>query len=81
MQIDRAAIFALESWQIEPWILPRGSTLYMEKQKPVRRRCTRFLTAMLFEAGKGRGRAKGTEGYLRYEPWHTPSYYSGALPV
>ena len=34
---------------------------------------------MLFRLEKGRGRAKGTEGYLRYEPWHAPSYYSGAL--
>ena len=38
-----------------------------------------FLTAMLLGLEKGRGRAKGTEGYLRYEPWHAPSYYSGAL--
>lgn len=38
-----------------------------------------FLTAMLFGLEKNRGRAKSTDGYLRYEPWHAPAYYSGAL--
>lgn len=38
-----------------------------------------FLTAMLFGLEKNRGRAKSTDGYLRYEPWHVPAYYSGAL--
>ncbi len=38
-----------------------------------------FLTAMLFGLEKGRGRAGAVSGYLRYEPWHAPAYYSGAL--
>ncbi|MBP3488772.1 MAG: AAA family ATPase [Roseburia sp.] len=38
-----------------------------------------FITAMLFGLEKNRGRAKSTDGYLRYEPWHAPAYYSGAL--
>lgn len=35
-----------------------------------------FLTAMLFGMDKGRGRK---DDYQRYEPWHAPSYYSGAI--
>lgn len=35
-----------------------------------------FLTAMLFGMEKGRGRK---DDYQRYEPWHAPSYYSGAI--
>lgn len=38
-----------------------------------------FLTAMLFGMEKGRGRAAAGDVYKRYEPWHAPSYYSGAL--
>lgn len=39
--------------------------------------CT-FLTAMLFGMEKGRGRTT-KDDYSRYEPWHAPAYYSGAI--
>ena len=38
-----------------------------------------FLLGMLFGMEKGRGRAGATDAYSRYEPWHAPSFYSGAL--
>lgn len=38
-----------------------------------------FLLGMLFGLEKGRGRSVASEGYQRYEPWHAPAYYSGAL--
>lgn len=37
-----------------------------------------FLLAMLFGMEKGRGRSSKND-YQRYEPWHAPAYYSGAL--
>lgn len=38
-----------------------------------------FLVAMLFGMEKNRGRAAAKDPYVKYEPWHTPSYYSGSL--
>ena len=42
MQIDRAAIFRFGKLADRTVDFAPGSTLYMEKTKPVRRRCTRF---------------------------------------
>ena len=78
-RLTEPQFFALESWQIEPWILPPGINVVYGKNEAGKTTLHAFLTAMLFGLEKGRGRAKGTEGYLRYEPWHAPSYYSGAL--
>lgn len=38
-----------------------------------------FLLAMLFGMEKNKGRAAAGDPYSRYEPWHAPSYYSGAM--
>lgn len=38
-----------------------------------------FLLAMFFGMEKGRGRNTLNSIYKKHEPWHAPSYYSGAL--
>lgn len=38
-----------------------------------------FLLAMFFGMEKGRGRSTLNSIYKKHEPWHAPSYYSGAL--
>ena len=38
-----------------------------------------FLLGMFFGMEKGRGRGTLNSMYQKHEPWHAPSYYSGAL--
>ena len=38
-----------------------------------------FLPGMFFGMEKGRGRGTLNSMYQKHEPWHAPSYYSGAL--
>lgn len=79
MQIDRAAIFRFGKLAERTVDFAPGINIVYGKNEAGKTTLHAFLTAMLFGLEKGRGRAKGTEGYLRYEPWHAPSYYSGAL--
>ena len=79
MQIDRAAIFRFGKLADKTVDFAPGINIVYGKNEAGKTTLHAFLTAMLFGLEKGRGRAKGTEGYLRYEPWHAPSYYSGAL--
>lgn len=79
MQIDRAAIFRFGKLADKTVDFVPGINIIYGKNEAGKTTLHAFLTAMLFGLEKGRGRAKGTEGYLRYEPWHAPSYYSGAL--
>lgn len=79
MQIDRAAIFRFGKLADRTVDFAPGINIVYGKNEAGKTTLHAFLTAMLFGLEKGRGRAKGTEGYLRYEPWHAPSYYSGAL--
>ena len=79
MQIDRAAIFRFGKLADKTVDFAPGINIVYGKNEAGKTTLHAFLTAMLFGMEKGRGRAKGTEGYLRYEPWHAPSYYSGAL--
>ena len=79
MQIDRAAIFRFGKLADRTVDFAPGINIVYGKNEAGKTTLHAFLTAMLLGLEKGRGRAKGTEGYLRYEPWHAPSYYSGAL--
>ena len=79
MQIDRASIFRFGKLADKTVDFVPGINIVYGKNEVGKTTLHAFLTAMLFGLEKGRGRAKGTEGYLRYEPWHAPSYYSGAL--
>lgn len=81
MQIDRAAIFRFGKLADKTVDFAPGINIVYGKNEAGKTTLHAFLTAMLFglEKGRGRAKAKGTEGYLRYEPWHAPSYYSGAL--
>ena len=38
-----------------------------------------FLKGMLFGIEKSRGRSAAGDVYTRYEPWHAPAFYSGAM--
>ena len=79
MQIDRASIFRFGKLADKTVDFVPGINIVYGKNEAGKTTLHAFLTAMLFGLEKGRGRAKETEGYLRYEPWHAPSYYSGAL--
>lgn len=79
MQIREAEIFGfgkLKEQKIQFW--PGINVIYGENEAG-KSTLHAFLLAMLFGMEKGRGRASAADSYQRYEPWHSPAYYSGAL--
>ena len=63
MQIDRAAIFRFGKLADRTVDFAPGINIVYGKNEAGKTTLHAFLTAMLFGLEKGRGRAKGTEGY------------------
>lgn len=79
MQIREAEIYSFGKFQGQKFRFEPGINVIYGANEAGKSTLHAFLTAMLFGMEKGRGRALQTEGYQRYEPWHAPAYYSGAL--
>ena len=65
MQIDRAVIFRFGKLADKTVDFAPGINIVYGKNEAGKTTLHAFLTALLFGLEKGRGRAKGTEGYLR----------------
>lgn len=79
MRITEARIYSFGKLQKKEFRFGPGINVVYGANESGKTTLHAFLTAMLFGMEKNRGRSKATEGYLRYEPWHSPAYYSGAL--
>lgn len=79
MQIREAEIYSFGKFREQKFRFEPGINVIYGANEAGKSTLHAFLTAMLFGMEKGRGRASQTEGYLRYEPWYAPAYYSGAL--
>lgn len=78
MQINEAKIFNFGKLQQREFRFGPGINVVYGPNEAGKSTLHDFLVAMLFGMEKNRGRAS-KDGYLRYEPWHAPAYYSGAL--
>ena len=79
MQIKEAKIFNFGKLQNRNFTFKDGINVIFGENEHGKTTLHAFLTGMLFGMEKTRGRAGKEDGYQRYEPWHAPSYYSGAL--
>lgn len=79
MQIKEAKIFNFGKLQNRNFAFEDGINVIFGENEHGKTTLHAFLTGMLFGMEKTRGRAGKEDGYHRYEPWHAPSYYSGAL--
>lgn len=78
MRISEARIFNFGKLQNKNYRFAPGINVVYGENETGKSTLHDFLGAMLFGMEKGRGRAAG-EKYSRYEPWHAPGYYSGAI--
>ena len=79
MQIKEAEIFSFGKLMNKKITFAPGINVIYGVNEAGKTTLHDFLTAMLFGMEKGRGRGSAVSGYRRYEPWHAPAYYSGAL--
>lgn len=79
MQIKEARIFNFGKLQNVNIPFKEGINVVYGANEQGKTTLHAFLVGMLFGMEKGRGRAGATDAYSRYEPWHAPSFYSGAL--
>ncbi|MBR3770596.1 MAG: AAA family ATPase [Lachnospiraceae bacterium] len=79
MQIKEAKIFNFGKLQNVTFRFSEGMNVIYGENERGKSTLHAFLTGMLFGMEKGRGRTLGGDVYSRYEPWHAPSFYSGAL--
>ena len=79
MQIKEAKIFNFGKLQNVNFRFSDGVNVIYGENEQGKTTLHAFLSAMLFGVEKGRGRAPGGDAYAKYEPWHAPSFYSGAL--
>jgi len=79
MQIKEAKIFNFGKLQNVSFRFSEGVNVIYGENERGKTTLHAFLTGMLFGMEKGRGRTSGGDLYTRYEPWHAPSFYSGAL--
>lgn len=79
MQIREAEIFSFGKLMNKKITFAPGINVIYGANEAGKTTLHDFLTAMLFGMEKGRGRGSAVSGYRRYEPWHAPAYYSGAL--
>lgn len=78
MQIKEAKVFNFGKLQQREFRFEPGINVVYGPNEAGKSTLHAFLGAMLFGMEKNRGRTI-KEGYTRYEPWHAPAYYSGAL--
>lgn len=79
MQIKEAKIFNFGKLQNVNFRFSDGVNVIYGENEQGKTTLHAFLTGMLFGMEKGRGRAASGDLYTKYEPWHAPSFYSGAL--
>ena len=79
MQIREARIFNFGKLQNRNIPFKEGINVIYGANEQGKTTLHAFLMGMLFGMEKGRGRAAALDAYSRYEPWHAPSFYSGAL--
>lgn len=79
MQIREAKVFNFGKLQNVSFRFSEGVNVIYGENEQGKTTLHAFLTGMLFGMEKSRGRAAGGDLYTRYEPWHAPSFYSGAL--
>ena len=79
MQIKEAKIFNFGKLQNVNFRFADGVNVIYGENEQGKTTLHAFLMGMLFGMEKGRGRAAVQDVYTKYEPWHAPSFYSGAL--
>ncbi len=79
MQIKEATIFNFGKLQNRTFQFAPGINIIYGENEAGKSTLQAFLMGMLFGMEKGRGRTSENDMYSRYEPWHAPAYYSGAL--
>lgn len=79
MQIRKVKIFNFGKLQNKTYSFEDGINLIYGENEAGKTTLHTFLKSMLFGMEKTKGRASQKDVYLHYEPWHAPSYYSGAL--
>lgn len=79
MQIKEAKIFQFGKLQNRTVLFEPGINVVYGKNEAGKSTLHAFLKAMLFGMEKGRGRSAADGDYVRYTPWHAPSFYAGAL--
>lgn len=79
MQIKEARIFNFGKLQNVNIPFKEGINVVYGANEQGKTTLHTFLIGMLFGMERGRGRAGAADSYSRYEPWHAPSFYSGAL--
>ena len=79
MQIKEARIFNFGKLQNINITFKEGINVVYGPNEQGKTTLHTFLMGMLFGMEKGRGRAGAADSYSRYEPWHAPAFYSGAL--
>ena len=79
MQIKEARVFNFGKLQNKTFTFDDGINVIYGANEQGKSTLHAFLIGMLFGVEKNRGRAGKEDTYAKYEPWHAPSYYSGAL--
>lgn len=79
MQIKEVKIFNFGKLQNRTYHFTEGINVIYGKNESGKSTLHTFLMGMFFGMEKSRGRASESDMYTKYEPWHAPSYYSGAL--
>lgn len=79
MQIREAKVFNFGKLQNASFRFAPGINVIYGENEAGKSTLEAFLLGMLFGVEKNRGRAAAGDIYSRYEPWHAPSFYSGAL--
>ena len=79
MKIEEAKIFSFGKLQNVSFQFKEGINVIYGANEQGKTTLHAFLTGMLFGMEKSRGRSAKGDLYSRYEPWHAPSFYSGAL--
>lgn len=78
MQIRDVKVYSFGKLQEREYYFTSGINVIYGANEAGKSTLHSFLLAMLFGMDKGRGRMR-KDDYNRYEPWHAPAYYSGAL--
>ena len=79
MQIKEAKIYNFGKLQNVSFRFSEGVNIIYGENEQGKSTLHAFMIGMLFGIEKGRGRAANGDVYSKYEPWHAPSFYSGAL--
>ena len=79
MQINQIKIYNYGKLQNKEYTFGPGINLIYGENEAGKSTMQAFLKSMLFGMEKPKGRAAAGELYTKYEPWHAPSYYSGAM--